>query len=66
MCEEQSLAKIIKKVLNVSFLKLQQSTVNVKSLNVCALSLDTHSLKISNLKKEIKKKDLIFMKINAV
>ena len=56
----------MKKVLNVNFLKSQQSTVDVKSLNVHALFLDTCSLKISDLKKEIKEKNLIFMKINAV
>ena len=56
----------MKKILNMSFSKLQQLTVDVKFLNVCALSLDMHSLKILNLKKEIKKKDLVFVKINVI
>ena len=55
----------MKKTLNVSFLKSQQSTVDVRSLSVHALFLDTCSLKISNLEKKIKEKDLIFMKIDA-
>ena len=55
----------MKKVLNVSFSKSQQSTVNVRFLSVCALFLDTHSLEVSDLKKKIKKKDLIFVKINV-
>ena len=57
---------MMKKFLNVSSLKSQQLTVNVRFLNVCILFLDTCSLKVSNLKKEIEKKDLIFIKINAV
>ena len=56
----------MKKVLNVNFLKSQQSTVDVKSLNVHALSLDMHSSEILNLKKEIKKKNLIFVKVDAI
>ena len=40
--------------------------IDVKSFNIYVLSLDTHSLKILNLKKEIKKKNLVFMKIDAV
>ena len=50
----------------MSFLKSQQLTVNVKSLNVHAFFLDTYSLKISNLKKEIEEEDLIFVKINVI
>ena len=57
---------MIKKVLNVNSLKFQQSTIDVKSFNVCALFLDMHSLKILNLKKKIKEKNLIFVKIDAV
>ena len=56
---------MIKKTLNVSLSKSQQLMINVRSLNVHALFLDTCSLKILNLKKKIKKKDLIFMKIDA-
>ena len=56
----------MKKVLNVNFLKFQQLTINVKSLNVCVFFLDTHSSEILNLKKKIKKKNLIFVKVNAV
>ena len=56
----------MKKILNVSFLKFQQSMIDVRFFNVHVLSLDMHSLKILNLKKEIEKKNLIFMKINAV
>ena len=55
----------MKKILNINLLKFQQSTVDVRSLNVHALFLDTHSSEISDLKKEIKKKNLIFIKINA-
>ena len=40
--------------------------INVRSLNVHAFFLDTHSLEILNLKKKIKKKDLIFVKIDAI
>ena len=57
---------MMKKALNVSFSKSQQLTVNVRSLNVHALFLDTHSLKISNLKKEIKEKNSVFVKINVI
>ena len=57
---------MMKKVLNVNFSKSQQSTVGVRSLNVCVLSFNTHSSEISDLKKEIEEKDLIFMKVNAV
>ena len=56
----------MKKILNMSFLKFQQLTVNVRSLNVHVFSFDTHSLKISNLKKEIEKKDSVFVKINVI
>ena len=56
----------MKKALNMSFLKLQQSMINVKFLNVCAFFLDTCSSKISNSEKKIEKKDLIFMKINII
>ena len=55
----------MKKVLNVSFSKLQQSMINVKFLNICVLFLNTHSSEILNLKKEIKKENLIFMKIDV-
>ena len=56
----------MKKVLNVNFLKFQQLTVNVISFNIHALFLDMCSLKILNLKKKIKKKNLTFMKINVI
>ena len=56
----------MKEILNVNFLKSQQSTVDVRSFNVCALFLNMCSLKILNSKKKIKEKDLIFMKINAI
>ena len=56
---------MMKEILNVSFLKSQQSTVDVKFFNVHALFLNMCSSEILNLKKEIKKKNLIFMKINA-
>ena len=39
--------------------------IDVRSLNVCTLFLDMCSLKILNLKKKIKKKDLIFVKIDV-
>ena len=55
----------MKKILNMSFLKFQQLTINVKSFNICVLFLNTHSLKILNLKKKIKEKNLIFVKINV-
>ena len=55
----------MKKILNVSFLKSQQLIINIRFLNVHALFLNTCSSEILNLKKEIKKKNLIFMKINA-
>ena len=57
---------MIKKILNVNFLKSQQSMIDVKSLNVHAFFLDTHSSEILDLKKEIKRKDSVFVKINAV
>ena len=50
----------MKKVLNVSFLKFQQLIINVKSFNVYAFFFNTHSLKILNLKKKIKKKFNIY------
>ena len=56
----------MKKILNMSLLKSQQLTVDVRSLNVYVLFLNTHSPEILNLKKEIKKKNLIFVKIDAV
>ena len=40
--------------------------IDVKFLNVYAFFLNTHLLKILNLKKEIKEKNSVFMKINAV
>ena len=55
----------MKKALNVSFLKLQQSTVSVKFLSVHALFFNTHSSKVSDSKKEIKKKNLIFVKVDV-
>ena len=39
--------------------------IDVRSLNVCALFLDMHSSEVLNLKKEIKKKNLIFVKIDV-
>ena len=57
---------MVKKILNVSFLKSQQSIINVRSLNVYALFFNMCSLKILNLKKKIEEKDLIFMKINVI
>ena len=56
----------MKKILNVSFSKSQQSIINVRSFNVHVLFLDMCSLKILNLEKEIKKKNSIFVKVNAV
>ena len=56
----------MKKTLNVNSLKFQQSTVGVRSLSVYALFFDMCSLKISDLKKKIKKKDLIFVKIDVI
>ena len=55
----------MKKVLNVNFLKSQQSMIDVKFFNVHTLFLNTHSLEILNLKKKIKKKNLIFVKVDA-
>ena len=55
----------MKKILNVNSLKFQQSMINVKFLNIHAFFLDMCLLKILNLKKEIKEKDLIFMKIDV-
>ena len=63
--EKQNLIKMMKKVLNVNSLKSQQSTIDVRFFNVHAFFLDTHSSEISDLKKEIKKKNLIFVKINV-
>ena len=57
---------MMKKALNISFLKFQQSTVNVRFFNVYVLSFNTCSSEILNLKKKIEEKNLIFMKINAV
>ena len=56
---------MIKKTLNVNSLKSQQLMINVRSFNVYVLFLDMCSLKISNLKEKIKKKNLIFVKVNA-
>ena len=57
---------MMKKTLNMNSLKSQQSTVGVRSFNVCVLFLNMCSSEILNLKKEIEKKDLIFVKVNAV
>ena len=56
----------MKKILNVSFLKFQQSMISVKFFNVYVFSFNICSLKILNLKKKIKKKNLMFMKINVI
>ena len=56
----------MKKALNVNSLKSQQSIINVRFFNVHVLFFDMCSSKISDLKKEIEEKDLIFVKINAV
>ena len=56
----------MKKVLNVSLSKPQQSMINVKSLNVHALFLNTHSSEISNSEKKIEEKNLIFMKVDVI
>ena len=56
----------MKKVLNVSFLKFQQSIINVRSFNIYALFFNTHLSEISNLKKEIKEKNSVFIKINVI
>ena len=66
LCEGWNLAKMMKKVLNVSSLKSQQLMIGVRSLSICTLFLDTHSSKILNLKKEIEKKDSVFVKIDVV
>ena len=47
---------MIKKALNISFLKSQQLMINIKFFNVYVLFLDIYSLKILNLKKKFKKK----------
>ena len=57
---------MMKKALNVSFLKSQQLMINVRFLNVHVLFLNMHSLKILNSKKEIEKKNSIFVKINVI
>ena len=57
---------MMKKVLNVNSLKSQQSMIGVRSLSVCALFFNTHLSEISDLKKKIKEKDLIFVKINVI
>ena len=40
--------------------------IDVKSFNIHVFFFNMYSLKILNLKKEIKEKNLIFVKINAV
>ena len=57
---------MMKKALNMSSLKSQQSTVNVRFLNVYAFFLNICSSEILDLKKKIKKKNLIFIKINVI
>ena len=57
---------MIKKTLNVNFLKSQQSMINVRSFNVHVFFFNMHSSEISDLKKEIEKKNLIFIKINVI
>ena len=42
----------MKKTLNVSFLKFQQLTINVRFFNVHALFLNMCLLKVSDLKKK--------------
>ena len=57
---------MIKKILNVNSLKLQQSMIDVRFLNVCVFFLDMCSSEISDLKKEIEKKNLIFIKVDVI
>ena len=61
--EGRSLAKIMKKVLNADS---SQLTINVKSLNVQAIFLNTQFSDISDLKNEIKEKNTVFINVNAV
>ena len=56
----------MKKILNVNFLKFQQSMISVRFFNICVFFLDMHSSEILNSEKEIKKKNLIFVKIDII
>ena len=56
----------MKKVLNVNSLKSQQSMIDIRFLNVYVFSFNMCSLKILNSKKEIEKKNLIFVKVNVI
>ena len=47
---------MMKKILNMNFLKFQQLMINIKSFNICIFSFNVHLLKILNLKKKFKKK----------
>ena len=57
---------MMKKILNVNFLKSQQLIINVKFFNIYVLFFNMCSLKILNLKKKNKKNNLMFMKINTI
>ena len=61
----RSLAEAVEEALNVGPLKPQQSTVGVRSLSVCALSLGTRSPEVSDSEEEIKGKDLVFVEVDA-
>ena len=56
----------MKKILNVNFLKSQQLTIDVRSLNIHVLFFNMCSSEILNLKKKFKKKNSVFVKINVI
>ena len=61
--KEKNLIKVIKEVLNINS---SQSTVDVKSFSVQTVSFNTHFFNIYNLKNVIKKKNTVFINMNAV
>ena len=56
---------MVEEALNVGFLKSQQSMIGVRSFSVCVLSLGMCSPEVSDLKKEIKGEDLVFVEVDA-
>ena len=63
LCEERSLVKAVKEILNVNFSWLM---IDVRSFNVQATSLDMQFSDISDLKNEIKKKNTVFVNVNVI
>ena len=63
LCKKRNLMKVIKKALNADSSQLM---IDVKSLNVQAVSFNTQFSDISDSENEIKKKNTVFINVNAI